>query len=146
MVWAPMSLEEIVAELSLAEDAKFTVTAGPLEGLSNHVYEIRSDRGDRWCLRIPLTDFVSWLASRGTAILQALKQRKQGLRVPAVISTTSHYTVLEYLDGTPLGSWNTETLTRARRQLLLDHLGVFLFSLWTMTITNDERGIADDGM
>lgn len=134
MASQPQSLDQILAEISSAYDAYFKATAGPFRGRSNTVYEIRSDRGHRWCLRVLLNADLTWLASRGTLLLKLMKQQQPALQVPAIIRTSEHYTVMEYLEGTALKNWNTQLLTRERRQLLLDQLASFLFTLWTLDI------------
>ncbi|KAL2755014.1 hypothetical protein ACRALDRAFT_211681 [Sodiomyces alcalophilus JCM 7366] len=128
------SINEILAEISSAQNARFKATAGPFKGGSNIIYGIQSDRGSRWCLRIPRDVDAGGLAARGARLLRRLKQQQPTLQVPAVIYTSERYTVLEYVDGNALGSWNTRLLTRERRLVLLDHLASFLFSLWTLDI------------
>lgn len=144
MVFSPPSLDQILAEVSSVQNATFKATAGPFRGGSNIVYEIQSDRGDRWCLRIPLDDDAGCLAVRGARILRRLKRQQPALQVPAIIHTSTRYAVLEYFDGAALGSWNTQLLTRGRRKLLLDHLASFLFALWTTDISDvDNSGQLD---
>ncbi|ROT36430.1 hypothetical protein SODALDRAFT_335530 [Sodiomyces alkalinus F11] len=137
MASSPQLLHQILAEISSAHNSKCKATAGPFKGGSNIVYAIQSDRGKRWCLRIPLDADAAWLAARGARLLRRLKEQQPALQVPAIIYTSERYTILEYLAGAPLGSWNTQLLTRERRRVLLDHLASFLFSLWTSDINTE---------
>lgn len=134
MASQPQSLDQILSEISSAYGALFKVAAGPFRGRSNTVYEIRSDGGHRWCLRVSLDADLAWLVSRGTLLLKLMKRQRPALRVPAVIFTSEHYTVLEYLEGAALQSWDTRFLARERRRLLLDQLAAFLFNFWTLDI------------
>lgn len=134
MASQPQSLDQILAEVSSAYGAHFKVAAGPFRGRSNTVYEVRSDGGHHWCLRVLLDADLAWLVSRGTLLLKLMKQQRPALRVPAVIATSEHYIVLEYLEGAALQSWDTRLLTRDRRRSLLDQLASFLFTLWTLDI------------
>ena len=127
-------LDQILAEISYAYDACFTVASDPIRGRSNTVYEIRSDRGHCWCLRVLLHADLARLVSRGTLVLKLVKQQRPSLQVPAVIRTSEQYMVMEYLEGRALQSWDTQLLTRERRKLMLDQLASFLFTLWTVDI------------
>lgn len=60
------------------------------------------------------------------------------LRAPHVVSQDRCYTLLTYLDGEPLKSWDNRQLTQERRRLLLDDLAVFLFSIWTSSVGKDQ--------
>lgn len=135
------TLAAIISEISYAQNTPFWVVAGPFPGGSNSVYEIQSERGDRWCLRIPLNADTAYFVTKGTAILKDLKARLPAIPAPAIIRHSENYTVLEYLDGAALKSWNTISLTTERRQLILNDLAAFLFSLWTP----DDRVAQDIG-
>ncbi|WEW59312.1 hypothetical protein PRK78_004781 [Emydomyces testavorans] len=129
-----LSLAAIISEISFAQNVHFKVTAGPFKGGSNTVYQIQSDDGKQWCLRIPLNDFAAGVAARGVAILKILKEMRPTLAAPAVIYMSDRYMVMEYFNGEALGSWNTRSLTREQRRVLLDDVATFLFSLWTLDV------------
>lgn len=99
MASSPQLLHQILAEISSAQNWKVKATAGPFKGGSNIVYAIQSDRGECWCLRIPLDVDAAWLAARGALLLKRLKQQQPALQVPAIIYTSERYTILEYLMG-----------------------------------------------
>lgn len=135
------TLAAIISEISSAQNARFSVVAGPLKGGSNSVYELQSENGHRLCLRIPLNADTASFAAGGTAILKNLKERRPTVLAPAVIHQSEYYTVMEYLNGEALKSWNTQSLTKERRQILLNDLAVFLFTLWTLNVqVPQDRG------
>jgi aminoglycoside phosphotransferase (APT) family kinase protein len=125
------TLDEIISEISSAQGAIHKIVAGPVRGGSNCVYKTQSEDGSSWCLRIPLDADAGRRSARGVALLKSLKEEDPGLLAPAVIYPTERYTLMEYLDGEALKSWNTRSLTQERRQMLLDDLATFLFSVWT---------------
>lgn len=123
-------LNEIIAEIVLSQHTTIHIESPLLPGYSHHVYELRTGNHERWCLRIPVDAFAARIAIRGTKLLKELKEKRPTLRVPSVIHSSEQYTLLEFLPGRPLGSWNTRSLSIDRRQLLLDDLARFLFDLW----------------
>lgn len=136
-----LTLATIISEVSSVLGAKFHVLAGPLKGGSNSVYEIQSEDGEnRWCLRVPLDADAASFSSRGTAVLKDVKERLPSLAAPAVIYQSQHYTAMEYINGYILKSWNTQSLAKEQRRLLLDGLAAFLFSLWTLEATQVPQG------
>lgn len=44
-----------------------------------------------------------------------------------------------HLDGEALKSWSTQVLPKERRQVLLDGLSNFLFSIWTLGEAQDTQ-------
>ncbi|RDL37245.1 uncharacterized protein BP5553_04678 [Venustampulla echinocandica] len=133
-------LATIISEISSIKNSHIKILSGPLKGGSNTVYEIQSEQGDRWCLRIPHDADAASFATKGTAILEDVKKRRPALLAPAIIYQSDYYTVMEYLDGEALKSWNTQVLPKERRQDLLDGLATFLFSLWTLEEVQDTQG------
>jgi hypothetical protein len=125
------TLAAIISKISSAQNSHFKVVAGPFKGRSHTVYEIQSEGGGRWCLRIPVDAGAASFAAQGTTLLKHLKERRPALPVPAVIYESDQYTVMEYFEGEMLKFWNTQSLTQERRRVLLDGLAAFLFSLWT---------------
>jgi aminoglycoside phosphotransferase (APT) family kinase protein len=130
-------LTAIISEISSIADVK--ILSGPLKGGSNTVYEIKSEHG-RWCLRIPHDDGAASFARKGTTVLKDAKERRPELLAPAVVYQSDNYIVMEYLDGEALKSWNTQVLPKERRQVLLDDLATFLFSLWTIEEVRETQG------
>lgn len=123
-------LNQIMSEISLARQTSVEVKSELLHGYSNVVYELRAGNNERWCLRVPVDLAAARTAVRGTRILEAIKEKCPSLRAPAVILSSEQYTVLEYLSGNPLGSWNKSVLVKKQRHLLLDHFANFLYCLW----------------
>lgn len=133
-------LTAIISEISSIQDAQVKILSGPLKGGSNNVYEIQSEHGDRWCLRIPHDDDAASFATKGTTVLKNAKERCPELLAPGIVYQSGYYTLMEYLDGEALKSWNTQVLPKERRQVLLDDLATFLFSLWTLEEAQDTQG------
>lgn len=134
------TLNEIISEISLAQHTSVEVKSKILQGYSNCIYELRTGNNERWCLRIPVDTGAGRLAFRGTKILKTAKETQPTLQVPAVISSSEQYTVLEFLPGDPLGSWNTRVLQKEQRQHLLDDLANFLFGLWGAELHHPKHG------
>ncbi|KAG9228154.1 hypothetical protein BJ875DRAFT_528295 [Amylocarpus encephaloides] len=132
-------LAAIISEISSTQNNHIKILSGPLKGGSNTVYEIQSEHGDRWCLRIPHDDDAASFATKGAAVLKDAKEKRPALLAPTIVYQTNDYTVMEYLDGEALKSRNTQVLPKKRRQVLLDGLAIFLFSLWTLEETQHTQ-------
>lgn len=102
-----------------------------IRGQSNIVYVIAGTSGKKRSLRIHIDGFAAYLAKQGNAILYHLKQMQRSILAPDILYEASTFTVLSYIQGHALSSWNTNTLSQARRSQLLDGLADFLFKLWT---------------
>ncbi|KAI9711569.1 MAG: hypothetical protein M1820_002134 [Bogoriella megaspora] len=100
-------------------------------GHSHEVFLLIQNDGTRWSLRVARNEFAAELSKRGMTILKHIKQVKPWLQVPAVFHEAERYTILEYIQGDVLGSWNTHRLNAARRKQLLHSLAGFLLDLWT---------------
>jgi hypothetical protein len=137
-----LPLAAIISEISSIQNTNIKILSGPLKGGSNTVYEIQSEHGDRWCLRIPHDADAASFTIKGTAVLKDAKERCPALLAPAIVYQSQYYTVMDHLDGQALGSWNTQALPKERRQLLLDGLATFLFSIWTLEEAQDTQGIS----
>ena len=137
-----LQLAAIISEISSTQNAHIKILSGPLKGGSNAVYEIQSEHGDRWCLRIPHDADAASFATKGTAVLKYAKEKCPTLLAPTIIYQSQYYTIMDHLDGEALGSWNTQALPKERRQLLLDGLATFLFSLWSLEEAQDTQGIS----
>jgi len=134
------SLAAVISEISSIQETHLKILSGPLKGGSNTVYEIQSKHGDRWCLRIPHDASAASFAIKGTDVLKDAKERRPELLAPGIVYQSDYYTILEYLDGEALKSWNTQVLRKERRQVLLDDLATFLFSLWTLEEAQGTQG------
>jgi Ser/Thr protein kinase RdoA (MazF antagonist) len=137
-----LPLAAIISEISSTQNAHIKILSGPLKGGSNTVYEIQSEHGDRWCLRIPHDADAASFATKGTAVLKYAKEKCPALLAPTIVYQSHYYTIMDHLDGEALGSWNTQALPKERRQLLLDGLATFLFSLWSLEEAQDTQGIS----
>jgi hypothetical protein len=135
-----LPLAAIISEIFSTQNTHIKILSGPLKGGSNTVYEIQSEHGDRWCLRIPHDADAAIFARKGTAVLKDAKEKCPGLLAPAIVYQSQYYTVMDHLDGEALKCWNTQVLPKERRQVLLDGLATFLFSLWTLEESQDTRG------
>lgn len=124
------ALDGVVSAISQAQQTRIDVQSELSQGFSNFVYEVRTGRNEQWCLRISTDAIAGRVAARGTMVLKRAKEKRPALQAPSVIQFSEEYTLLEFLPGWPLGSWNTASMTWARRQVLLDHLANFLFVLW----------------
>lgn len=133
-------LDAIISEVSSILDSPVKILSGPLKGGSNTVYEIQSEHGGRWCLRIPHDDDAASCAVKGTTVLKDAKDRCPELLAPGVVYQSNYYTIMEYFDGEALKSWNTQVLPNKRRQALLDDLATFLFSLWNLEEARENQG------
>ena len=134
------SLAAIISEISSIQETHVNILSGLLKGGSNTVYEIQSKHGDHWCLRIPHDAGAASFAIKGTAVPKDAKERRPEPPAPGIVYQSDYYTILEYLDGEALKSWNTQVLPKERRQVLLDDLATFLFSLWTLEEAQGAQG------
>ncbi|KAE9377630.1 hypothetical protein N431DRAFT_541317 [Stipitochalara longipes BDJ] len=135
-----LPLAAIISEISSTQNTHIKILSGPLRGGSNTVYEIQSEHGGRWCLRIPHDADAASFATKGTAVLKDAKEKCPTLLALAIVYQSQYYTVMDYLDGEALGSWNTQVLSKERRQILLDGLASFLFSIWNLEEVQDTQG------
>jgi hypothetical protein len=103
----------------------------PMLGQSHSIYVVTSPNGQKWSLRIAKDEFAASLAARSTAIMKKLVRIRPTLQIPTVIHVAESYSVLQYLDGVPIKSWNTEEMDNLRRHRILDGLAFFLHELWT---------------
>jgi aminoglycoside phosphotransferase (APT) family kinase protein len=135
-----LPLAAIISEISSTQNTHIKILSGPLKGGSNTVYKIQSEDGDRWCLRIPHDADAARFATKGTVVLKDAKEKCPALLAPAIVYQSQYYTIMDHLDGEALKSWNTQVLPKERRQVLLDGLATFLFSLWTLEEAQDTQG------
>lgn len=121
----------ILDEISLLFDVHDLKISEPIPGGSHNVYVLNIPSGEKWSLRIAKDEFAASLASRSVAIMRHIKQLKPTLQIPAVVHSAECYTLLRYIDGAPIGSWNSQKFNDERRHRILDGLAVFLYELWT---------------
>jgi hypothetical protein len=112
----------------------------PFPAFSHHVYTVQSQKGQIWIVRVARDEFAAGLASRGMAIMKHVLSERPELPIPAVFHTGQECTILTYIEGSPLGSWNPVDLSVERRQTLLDGLANFLYQLWTCPTSTTEPG------
>jgi len=112
----------------------------PFPAFSHHVYTVQSQNGQIWIVRVARDEFAADLASRGMVIMRHILNERPKLPIPDVFHTDQECTILTYIEGSPLGSWNPADLSIKRRQTLLDGLANFLYQLWTCPTSTTEPG------
>ena len=112
----------------------------PFPAFSHHVHTVQSQKGQIWIVRVARDEFAARLASRGMAVMRHILSQRPELPIPAVFHADQECTILTYIEGSPLGSWNPVDLSVERRQNLLDGLANFLCQLWTCPISTTESG------
>ncbi|KAF2211849.1 hypothetical protein CERZMDRAFT_42568 [Cercospora zeae-maydis SCOH1-5] len=101
-------LETISLELQIVRNPEVSQLT---PGQSHDVYRLEYPDGQRWILRIAKDDFAIRLSRRGRTILKHVKTNQPSLQVPALIYDAVDYTIFEYLDGSPVGSWIKNVLS-----------------------------------
>ncbi|KAK3693266.1 hypothetical protein B0T22DRAFT_504842 [Podospora appendiculata] len=77
------------------------------------------------------------IAKTGTVLLTALKRGQPTLQVPSVIYESDQFSILQFLDGEPLKSWNNLDMSVHRRETLLEGIGKLLLDVWTAAAVAD---------
>lgn len=69
-------------------------------------------------------------------MLRHLNKTRPDLQVPRLIheSESEQYTVMQYLPGKTINSWDSVRLSDERRHQLLGSFAVFLLELWTCPV------------
>ncbi|KAJ0160434.1 hypothetical protein CTA2_7971 [Colletotrichum tanaceti] len=130
--------QEILDDVAVSTGLEVREVSHLMEGRSHEVYKITvGEEGKPYCLRVPKNESALATARRGLEVLKCLKNLQPALQAPAVIYESDRYAILQYLEGGPIRSWNTTTLTQDRRQTLVKSLAAFLFTLWTSPIEID---------
>jgi hypothetical protein len=114
--------------------------SSPFPAFSHNVYTVRSQEEQIWIVRVARDEFAADLASRGMAIMRHILCERPKLPIPAVIHADQEFTILTYIEGSSLGSWNPVDLSVERRHSLLDGLANFLYQLWTCPTPTTESG------
>ncbi|KAI0098289.1 kinase-like domain-containing protein [Nemania sp. FL0031] len=127
-------LDVLLEQVASVLGAEICSCARLQEGKSHQVYKISTEGGKSYSLRIPNSETATLIAKRGTALLTALKDGQPRLPVPLVIYESEHFSILQFLEGEPLQSWNNVNLSTNRRKTLLAGFGEFLFRVWTAAI------------
>lgn len=126
-----LPLNSILGEISSLLDINDPEISAPISGCSHNIYVLTLRGGQRWSLRIAKDEFAASLANRSIPLMRYIKQAQPTIQIPAIVHSAECYVLLDYIDGAPIGSWNSQVLTDARRHHLLDELAVFLCKLWT---------------
>jgi hypothetical protein len=124
---------------SLLDNSPLQVSP-PFPAFSHDVYSVRSQTGQIWIVRVARDEFAAHLASRGMTIMRHILSERPELPIPAVLHADQECTILTYIEGSSLGSWNPVDLGVERRHNLLDGLANFLYQLWTCPIPTTEPG------
>ncbi|KAM3422718.1 hypothetical protein BST61_g203 [Cercospora zeina] len=74
--------------------------------------------------------------------MRYIKQAQPTIQTPTVVHSAECYVLLDYIDGAPIGPWNSQVLTDERRHHLLDELAVFLCKLWTCPAPVTESSVS----
>jgi len=136
----PSILETVLSRLSSKLSERVSISGSPIHSWQNFLCPIRSGTGGRWLLCIPKDADTANHARPGFAILEQLKILQPELMIPSILVQTDEYQVFEALEGAPLSSWSTTTLSQDRRRALLDALAVVLYALWTIPSETFNRG------
>jgi len=126
-------ISTILGSSPLRKSAKF-------HGCSHDVFALESPSGQKWILRVAKDEFAAEVANRSADIMKHILEKRPWLAIPAVVYADQSFTVLTYIEGTPLLSWNTDSLSYQRRRTLLDGLAKFLHQLWTCPTPLAEPG------
>ena len=100
-------------------------------GCSHDILVLESSSGSRWILRVAKDDFAADVANRSVDIMKHILDKRPALPIPAIIHTGQRYSILTFIEGIPLLSWNTRSLSDQRRHSLLRGFAKFLHQLWT---------------
>jgi aminoglycoside phosphotransferase (APT) family kinase protein len=111
-----------------------------LSGCSHEIFVLESADGQRWTLRIAENEFASSLASKSVAVMRHIKTLQPTIQIPAIFHTVETYSVLEYMQGAPIGSCDWHLMGEKKRHELLDGIAAFLVQLWTCPVPAAEQG------
>ncbi|GAB7337493.1 hypothetical protein MBLNU457_g2822t1 [Dothideomycetes sp. NU457] len=133
--------DNLLAELSSTLGIEQLHLDSHFRGCSHDIFVLTSRDGREWSLRIARNEFAASLAERSIAIMRHISEQRPMLSIPRVISHAKNYTLLGYLEGSPIRLWNSSTLTDQERHKILDGLAIFLYQLWTCPVidTNDSK-------
>ena len=129
-----------IDRISLLLGSSLLQVSPPFPAFSHNVYTVQSQKGQIWIVRVARDEFAARLASRGIAIMRHILGERPELPIPAVLHEDQEFTILTYIEGSPLRSWNSVDLSVGRRHNLLDGLANFLYQLWTCPISTTESG------
>lgn len=131
------SLKLQLEEVSVVLGTKIVNATRFEQGLSHDVYMISTEAADIYTLRIPKDKTAASIAKTGTVLLTALKRGQPTLQVPSVIYESDQFSILQFLDGEPLKSWNNLDMSVHRRETLLEGIGKLLLDVWTAAAVAD---------
>lgn len=136
------SLQPILTELQSVLGLSVLEVSAPMSGRSHDIYVLKLPTGNKWSLRIAKDELAALLATRSVATMKHIKHMEPALQIPTVIYSAERYTILEYVHGAAIGSWNLQHLSNLRRCELLEDLAAFLYKLWTCPPPPIESGMA----
>ncbi|KAK3376724.1 hypothetical protein B0T24DRAFT_677593 [Lasiosphaeria ovina] len=131
------SLKLQLEEVSVVLGTKIVNATRFEQGLSHDVYMISTEAADTYTLRIPKDKTAASIAKTGTVLLTALKRGQPTLQVPSIIYESDQFSILQFLDGEPLKSWNNLDMSVHRRETLLEGIGKLLLDVWTAAAVAD---------
>jgi hypothetical protein len=100
-------------------------------GFSHDILILTSTEGHGWTLRIARNELAASLAKRSEALMRHVKNTHPSIQIPAIALTAETYAVLEYIQGTTIGSCELHLMSNEKRYRLLDGIAAFLIQLWT---------------
>jgi len=117
-------------------------------GCSHDIFVLASPSGQKWSQRVARDDFAALIAERSIPIMRHISDQRPMLSIPSVVDHAPKYTLLGYIEGSPITSWNSNTLTEPERHLIPDGLAIFLNQLWACPVEDvtSGKGILTDDL
>lgn len=125
------TLDSVIGEISVILGSSPLRISEKHYGFSHDILVLKSPGGQTWILRMAKDDFAADLASRSVHIMKHILKERPALPIPAIVHAGQRHSVLTYIEGTPLMSWNVSRHSDQRRHSLLRGLAKFLHQLWT---------------
>lgn len=125
------TIDPLISEISVVLGSSPLRVLQKHYGFSHDILVLKTPSGQTWVLRIAKDDFAADVANRSIHIMKHILDKRPALPIPAIVHTGQRYSVLTYIEGTPLTSWNASCLRDQRRHSLLRGLAKFLHQLWT---------------
>lgn len=139
-----MDLEGIVHQLSTIFGIEFSKPYSYMSGGSHDIFLVDHPLGETWSIRVPKSEDAAFMGRKGITMLRYLNESRPHLQVPRLIHESAQYTVLRYLKGEAIESWDSTKLPDEMRHQLLDSLAVFLFELWSCPAPETGRTFSCD--
>lgn len=125
------TLDSVIGEISAVLGSSPLRISEKHCGFSHDIIVLKSPSGQTWILRMAKDDFAADMANRSVHIMEHILDERPALPIPAIVHAGQRYSVLTYIEGTPLMSWNVSCFSDQRRHSLLRGLAKFLHQLWT---------------